>query len=268
EEAQRRLARVEGALPKLVLAFPGGDGDSQRQEFALSPKGLPAHDQVEAEVAARIQSLAYKPPAAGLPVPPESEIGRHQHDLDAYAERYRRYIRQRGAQEDLASRTLAVELKLVNSGSAAAEDIDVVAGFPEGIRLLREEDRPVPPEPPETPLPPQPQGLLGIGQILRAFERANASQSIAAFPPAYPSLPPQVTGPEVAEGDGREVSYWVRMLKQGRERTLDPVYAVVPAGESAPSFHIEYCLIAASSPGQATGQLHVIVNPGDAMPNP
>src|SRR5690606_37435868 len=100
--------------------------------------------------------------------------------LDTFYSRWEAYLREEHAFREPECRRIQFAIEIRNTGTAPAEDVDVSFHFPDGFRLMTEDDLPVAPRQPESP------DESGHGRLARLVERKYASMPR----PSVPSAPP------------------------------------------------------------------------------
>ena len=79
---------------------------------------------------------------------PQEEVGRYNNEVDEYITAYSQFMISNVEFDNLKRRTFKLDIALVNDGTAPAEDIDIHLHFPDGFKLLEEDELPNPPPPP------------------------------------------------------------------------------------------------------------------------
>lgn len=275
QELEQRLQAIEGALPDLSLQFRGG-GDSICYEV---PRPLARPD--DDEIAIRLAPIKKKYPKRGSAtpnVPPmggkggldlskialssfvnqptPSEIKRYNEELDQFYADCETFLRADLDYEEQARLIFAVEIDLVNGGSAPAEDIDVFLHFPDGFELLREDALPEQPDPPSPPQPPRSSLDMtswGLSHpVIPDFSRHLRPPEIGP--------PPNVSPPRIRETDSYDVGVTVGRVKHRLVEELPDLYVAFASDEAVRPFRVDYRLITGSPPGETEGSLNVRFN--------
>ena len=274
---QRRVQQLENRFPKLKLAFAneanqfsgtllqpvtmpeeeiqrrvkGIKNKYRKREQKPAPKGKPSQDYLPSTGINKFQGLAGKFNDFSGPSP--EEIKRYNSDLEKFYGKYETYLREYIVNANLQRRTLRLDLRLFNIGTAPAEDIDIFLHFPDGFNLYDEDDKPEIPEVPDSPPLPRNRGELLYSPLLtRDF-------SSLARTPHYLPTQSNVSAPEIKRSNSYKVAYEVERLKQHMNESLDPLYVVFDSVESAASFRVDYRINVADLPDETTGALHVTV---------
>jgi hypothetical protein len=149
-------------------------------------------------------------------------------------------------------------------GSITQEEIDrynneVYMHFPDGFRLLEENDLPPSPRPPAQPTPP-----------MTEFEKLSASMrnlSVYNFPSLGSSYghtttsapPPNVSSPHIKRTNSYDVQFHIQRVKHNMQVNFDTLFIIFNSYEESSSFSIEYQILAANLPKKVTGNLHVVI---------
>jgi rRNA-processing protein FCF1 len=191
-----------------------------------------------------------------------SEVERYNFELENYFRAYEQYRKDVIEYENMWSRTLRLEVELVNEGTCPAEDVDVTLEFPEGVTLLTEGSFPPVPVEPHPPSPPQTLGMQ-TGALIAKGVRKSVSLLKPKSAPA-PQLtsghlsPQATTTPSVTpSANNRRVEFKVPKLKHTLRARCVTLYAFLNSFEAAGSFTILYRAVAANIPQPVTGCLHV-----------
>jgi hypothetical protein len=278
-ELERDLNEARNAMPKLDLRFTNGENRlvlrrpepvSTREEWIARqvaeirerhPKRGPAPAEAEPDpepgtlgalVAGNVELSRV---IRDFGIQPE-QLERHNKGLDAFYAAWERYLRDTIEHQARKKRTYRIDLELVNTGTAPADDIDVFLHFPDGFDLLEEEDlpeEPGPPRPPREPRTPMQMALEGMSMPMSSY----LDPSI--YRPSFPgvSLPGNVSGPRIRRTNSYDVEVSVRRLKHALSERFDAMYVVFNSPEDVRPFRIDYRINAANAPRESTGPLHV-----------
>lgn len=188
----------------------------------------------------------------------QDEINRYNSEVKKYISAYANFLKQSSDFENLKRRTIRLELVLANDGHAPAEDIDIYIRFPDGFRVLVEDELPNPPSPPKPPVKP-------MTQILKLASSLNYSSQMLQVPYLksinHPSITllSNVSPPNIKRTDNYEVHVHVQKIKHNLQVSLDPLFIVFDSYEGSSSFAIEYSILASNTPKEIKGNIHVII---------
>jgi hypothetical protein len=278
EKTRRELAQLKGRQPRLTLSF--AENDTQNN-LEISLRHLSDYTMQEAleEVMRKYPAVPVRQPKSADPTSASADgISRLLNSLnaladagavlvnplmnperaEAYNEELRRYY-QRHAQylvkfRDWAendARTFEIALWLSNTGSAMATDIDLTLLFPEGMEVMKVNDRP--PEP-EIPSPPQVPTLFDL-----------STHDDVETTPIWEPLEPldfvslDSSGKPSVDAEHRSVSFSVSSLKHHNHFRLDPFLARFVTQDVVASFSVDYSIAAIELPSPHEGKLHFVV---------
>jgi len=266
---KQKIQKIENRLPKLDLVFQNG------KKYWNNTIDPPSSMLTEEEINERLAELREEyppkdPPSTEDPsgrantvsqmikqlqqmpefTPPESEYRRYNDDREEYLENYREYLHGINQYKRLICRAVSVDVRVLNEGTAPAEDIDVSMHFPDGLQLLAEGDLPEHPEEPTPPEPPQKSAL--VPQIT---DSGLHTPNIPTTQLPTSTSAPNVSSPEIEEVSSYRASFHVQRLKHDREVSFDSLYVVYPSIEDAFSFEVDYQIHSASLPEEETGEL-------------
>lgn len=190
------------------------------------------------------------------------EVERYNRELKDFFSAYEQYLRDSIEYKNRWTRTLRLEVQLVNDGTYPAEDIDVALDFPEGVTLLAEGSLPPPPVEPLPPSPPQTFGVQtgeliadGLRKLVNLIKPRRSQQLAASALSARAIRTPDV---QIMAG-GRRAEFKVLKLKHTQRTRAVTLYALFSSFDVAGSFTIPYRAVAANVPQPVTGCLHVKV---------
>jgi hypothetical protein len=189
----------------------------------------------------------------------QEEIDRYNNEVESYIASYPDYLVIKLNYENMNRRTIRLNILLANEGTMPAEDIDVYMHFPDGFRLLEENDLPPSPRPPAQPTPP-----------MTEFEKLSASMrnlSVYNFPSLGSSYghtttsapPPNVSSPHIKRTNSYDVQFHIQRVKHNMQVNFDTLFIIFNSYEESSSFSIEYQILAANLPKKVTGNLHVVI---------
>lgn len=259
-ELEQQLRELQLRVPQLRLAFEDG---TDRIQFSLpAPVDLP-RDKLDATLnkVRRRYPKMFGPStvsAITMGLLRAGDIAVYNAKLDSFYEAYASYLQENTRYSNLKARTVKLAIRLVNDGTAPAHDIDLFLYFPDGLELLEEGDLPDAPVVPDPPLNPQ-----TPLQKLAAPVMLNPALSLASrfnLPDvASARVPVNVSAPTITRTNGYEVRVNVRKVKHRTHGLLDPLYVVFDTFKSACPFHLDYDILTSNPPGEAKGQLHILI---------
>jgi hypothetical protein len=276
-ELVRTISALQNALPKLTVSFAGSEQPEQHATFALPPPP----DSMEDEITRKIEELKGKLPKQHPPdrTPPNpkspvtlmqaqlaglghldpiaaEEYERYNRGVDEYLRSYEGYMRDTWELQATNKRSIGFEIEIRNTGTAPAEDVDVLFHFPDGFLLFSEEELP---EIPKEPSPPRkPRTRIQI-----------MSESIGRIPRLDLVRPvmPDIRVPSSFSIE-RTQSYDVRdhfpRIKHGDKAVLPEIFLTFDSYETVSSFACNYTIRPANLPTPITGELHFVIEKRDA----
>jgi len=273
-ELERQIRELKLVTPQLSLTFEDG---SQHATFTLPrPIGLTPEEAERKldDLKRRYSKMQEQPKGAGQSdnatnltvadlatgahmaflnaVMPE-EIERYNTDLDKFYQAYASHLQNSVKFQNLRGRTIVLAIWLANDGTAPAEDIDVFMQFPDGFVLRSHDDFPEPPEPAKPPAPAR----TAIQKMMEPITGLSSFPYLGPFTPEPVFPPPNVSSPRITRASSYDVDLHVQRLKHKLREPFDALYATFESLEAAHSFHIDYQILAANLPDEASGTLHV-----------
>lgn len=274
KELEGKLARYENASPKLEL-YVKDSADSKFHEFEYIR--VPAADSVviEAKIEKLRRELESKKPQksngnrgigiiSGFGNVSETEIDRYERAIDEYLIKLREYYSNLNHYENYKSRLFSLELVLSNAGEKVASDIDIFLHFPDGFKMLNEDDASDFEEPisPKRPYPPRTtQEILSTG-FLSSYPDIFAS-SIPDF--GHINIPSRLGVDcflvNIEKTHSYDVHFQVQRLKQNMEMALDSIFLLFDSYEDIKSFSFEYVINVENHPDEFRGEYHIKFKP-------
>ncbi|MGE9312241.1 hypothetical protein ACLOAU_11360 [Niabella sp. CJ426] len=185
----------------------------------------------------------------------KDQVEEYNKELGQYKLDYRTYLEQRYAWERFVSLSFAIELMISNIGTAPASDIDIWMHFPNGFKLINENDFPEKPNPPKTPYKPKSKFDFDNSALSSFSQRSFLS---LGRPQSAPYINPNK--PDIRETNSCEVKIPLKSLKHYHSFTIDPLIVVFEALESISNFQIDYRIIVGNLPHPLDGKLNVKVS--------
>lgn len=265
---RRELAAIKSAMPDMTVTF-GGEKLLEFPFAAILPmqydmrtrllkEWRERNPRITAPGAIEIPGMgSFHTALAGFTEPSPSEADAHNSEVEQAYKRFGKYL---DSWRDWVAgnfRTVRLDLVLENSGTAPAEDVDLVV-WTEAKGVFRAK-RPKPPSQPSVPKwrsrfdrPFEPLVRLPIMDSFRNFRDSAA----------------EIEGPEIDEGDPTSAEFKVRRVKHLVPCQLPVVFFTFNGDEDVKSFTITFTLGAANMRERKTGSLHVKVIPGEPKPLP
>jgi rRNA-processing protein FCF1 len=272
QELELEVQKLKNAQPDLKLLFEGSESNAY---FPLpTPTQLSAH-----EIATKISEIRTAHPTAPtggfnplITSPNEyvnffienasitpADIDRHNGRLETFYRAYETYLRRVNDFCEIRSRTIQLDILLVNRGSTPANDIDIYMHLPDGLEVFEsfEDEVPVEPIAPSKPMSLMEESLSQIVQLTMGPSAAMFDRHLGVT--ARDLVPRNVSGPTIRRTNSFEVRIHVRDLKHNLQTKLDPLFVRFDNLASVKSFPIGYSLYAANVPDAISGKLHVIL---------
>jgi PIN domain len=158
-ELRQELQKFRDKVPRLSAAF--GDGNLHVKPDPIlvppTPSGLESVKLLHHPMTAAKQT---HPGSIGdlvkmLSTPSEVTVEHYNKQLEAFFTDYEKYLEKFEAWSCTVRRCFLFDLKLMNSGTTPATDVDAIFTFPEGVRILRASKIPEAPKMPTAPEVPK-----------------------------------------------------------------------------------------------------------------
>lgn len=266
EELKNKIAILENRLPILKLKILDDNKPSNFVKNRLIKYNAPSDEEFTERLQVLKSELEYKLPSKnyggliGLSQyfnkVSEDEIKRYKKDLDEYIKKMSIYFKKEMAFKEHQSRIIELRFVILNTGNKPAEDIDIFIYFPDGSKLLSDDELSEKPDEPEKPTPPR-----SLQDTLYGFRNF----SIPNLNPIMPrlintninsNLP---SGPYIKKTNSYDVKFNVPKLKHNIQITLDPVYILFKSIELAKSFSVSYSILADNLPEPSEGTLNIVI---------
>jgi hypothetical protein len=270
---EREVARLKSAHPKILMQFV--DSDEPKLDVGMSDPGELTDAELDDAVsradarlprALPVESASAEPEADGedlkiagldfeaLRVASEHiEIrneARYEAERTTYLRAYRDFARRHHHWRRAKAFMVEVGLEIVNSGTATADDTDVVLEVPGDVMVWLSDGLPSAPQPPDPPIPPERFGSIG---------RTSATSGVVQPSLGYPPQPPSnVSSFWLRRGSESELSCTVKSIKHGFIAVLDKFYVGFPDAASLRAFEIRYMMQPSNLPDPVTGRLAIV----------
>lgn len=218
-------------------------------ESEFKNRMLPSFDELETMTDSkrkkRIQQLQL---ATGMNL---TDINEYNSELDTYYWNYENYLNTLYEYISMKSLSLEINLKLINTGTIPAEDIDIYLHFPDGFLLYNDVDYP------NEPFLPEPPKKRGIFSLLNPF---NINFSIPRLDSQYQTEKPNISDPIIKKTNSYDVNIRVIKLNHNFEAKLKPMYIVFEKIEEVKNLKIKFEIRCANLPEIVNGNLNLQVS--------
>ena len=275
---QQQVQRLQNAMPRLEAGFDGSDNPRNVARFTIGvhpeldeqklsdsmerlreaypkkavPGAFPSNHPLAGSLNSTMKMMAQFDPNA---ISPE-QIRRYNAELDEFYAEAESYFRALHDFREPTSRTISFMLEICNTGTAPADDVDALFHFPDGFRLLSEDDLPEEPDPPDPPEEP-------LGRADQLSRSLNYTHSLLARQPSVPSIGP-ASSFRIKKTNSYDVTDHFARIKHGIPATLPKMYIEFPSLSEASSFKCSYELRPANLPAPVTGEVHFVIEREDS----
>ena len=260
KNARRELAALRAAAPNLKLTFAGGDVLEYQVrrfgEFGTEQLNhlLKAWRSKHPHVSGTPDSIAMpggsQVSLAGLSGLPgflsKKDAARHNAAIDRVSREYEAFLRRWPACVNALTCCIEFRFVLENSGTAPADDVDVLVSAQANGRWLEEL-----PELPKPPTMPKPRHPLHISSLVQ-----SRPWDLGPLGPLRLRDDP-IQGPITVEDEPRIVRYTVKRVKHHVPCDLAPVFFQFDSAEEVGSITVGYRLVAANVQEPKSNDLHV-----------
>jgi PIN domain len=253
-ELQRKLNRLQNALPKLEIGLIESENDSRIQAypvFQISKAKLLSDAEINEKVSnLKIERLM--PTKENLPNGflndflgySQEEIDRYNEKIDHYSDQYKQYLYE--LREYQKYYRIRFKIAIVNNGTAPAENVDVYFHFPNGFEMYLEDDLPEPPR--EPILPPKPRTMA------ESIQDGIGSQLFYNYKP-HIKLPTFHTY-SLKRKDSYDFTDSFKSIKHNEEAILPELFLSFPSYEQVKSFQCTYRITVANLPDIIEGVIN------------
>jgi hypothetical protein len=252
-ELEKEITKLRAMVPELKITFSDG---TVFQKFKIHPP-LELNSAKVDEHLAKLKAthpvlkednfLSFQESAIPFFLP---NIPKYNRDLEAFYANTKSFLHLAHEHFNKSRRSICLELKISNCGTAPATDVDIRLHFPDGFTLTQETPhvpkRPKPPDSPEEAL------------------KKKLSFSLGDMPGIYgpPEHMPQfsnLTLTKLKKGNSYDVEFHVLKLKHTNSEPLKALYLAFDGYERAKPFRIEYQALASNMRAPVSGTLDVLV---------
>ena len=249
KQTQQELAALKAAAPQLCLVFRDGN---TLAEFRVRQRPEPMAEQVETRIAKLRKKYpkyetAKDPLGIGMPAMLSPTPHDYNRALEGFFERYAAYMREAPHVFERHDRTIRLDLTLDNSGTRAADDVDIVLVTDADAEWRR--SRALVEPAPSAPSPPL--SILEAGYRNLDF--------LGPMPTIGASTADNASGPILCKDDPGEVHFHVGRVKAGFPVPLPRVYLEFRSFDSASSFEVQWTMAAQNIAKPERGVLRVKV---------
>jgi hypothetical protein len=188
------------------------------------------------------------------PIPAE-EYERYNQGVDEYLRSYERYMRDTWEAQAAMGRSIRFEIEIRNTGTAPAEDVDVLLHFPDGFRLFLRED----PDIPQKPHPPR-KPRTGNQIVLDSIDRISHPDLAMPSPP-YFKMPSSFS---IERTQSYDVRNHFPRIKHGDRVAFPEMFLTFDSYEAAAPFSCRYTISPTNLPTPITGDLHFVIKKENA----
>jgi hypothetical protein len=254
-ELQRKLSRLQNALPKLEVGLIASENDSDvdpNPVFQISKPELVSDTEIEDEVS-HLKLERFTPAEKASPIAyfsiSEEEIDQYHEKLSHYPDQYRQYLYE--LREHQKHCGMSFQIAIINNGTAPAKDIDVCLHFPDGFDMYLEDNLPAPPLEPNVPEKP----LNAVEKFTR--QRVN-------FPNLYrvPDMK-QPTSYTLKRTNSYDFTDSFQVIKHNEKAILPELFLSFPSYEQVKSFQCTYRITVANLPDIVDGVINFKFDIGD-----
>ncbi|MCK6438835.1 MAG: PIN domain-containing protein [Planctomycetes bacterium] len=270
ENTRAELHRLKHRLPKLALAFKGGD---RHCKVILPAKPrvptIPTLDEMKAK-------HPFYPTPQTPPQPPRQNPGggvklssltsagihaaraeRYNTDLARFFEEYEAFYGLAAQWLDAYDRRFETTFILSNDGTMPATDNHVVIDLPEGVAVYTSNEFPAPPKEPKAPLPPDTSAL----ELMQAHQLDPADSLYRTSMLSWGDRGDR-DGMAIIDKGRRRVTYPVATLKHEFYSELGPLFIQFEDWAAIRSFGVKVNLSSGDLPDSISAELHFIVERG------
>jgi hypothetical protein len=186
----------------------------------------------------------------------EEEAERYRREVEAYPEKFERYLARCLEMINEHRRTIRLDLEMENAGGALAENVLLLLTLPEQLEWhWRQSDRDMP-APPAPPTPPGPEGQVlergfHIGEVSSVPSHLLNRDYISDEEPAG-------AFPVISEA-GTQLQWELGTYRHHESRLLEPLYVRFGRSDDISNFAIDWEIQEKNSPASVRGRLLVLV---------
>ncbi len=247
-ELQRKLNRLQNALPKLEVGLIMSEKDScvePNPVFQISKPELISDAEIEDEVL-HLKLEKFTPTEKAFPISyfgiSQEEIDQYHEKLSHYPDRYKQYLYE--LREHQKRYCIRFQIAIINNGTAPAKNVDLSFHFPDGFDMYLEDDLPTPPR---KPVPPQ--------KPMTMAERLKVNRNFSAFSHLIPKAKP-LTSYMLNRTNGYDFTDSFLLIKHNEKAILPELFLFFPSYEQVKSFQCTYRITVANLPDIVDGVIN------------
>jgi hypothetical protein len=253
---EQENTKLKNKIPKIALTF---DNSQEFVKIKTENFELRNYDDYKTQCLEEIKQKfpymehadSFKNPLAGLMAmtPDSNQINSYNKNLDKYFKEYEDAIMQIYEREKRRKLTFEINLKVTNSGTIPAEDVDIHLHFPDGFELFESDELDEEIELPEPPIKPRNKfdfSYHGIPSSSIISPQINLGTNL------------NFNKPTIKKTNSYIVDFDREHLKHGYSEELESLSVVFESYEEIQNFQIDYVLSAGNMPEKLKGKLNVI----------
>lgn len=253
---EQENTKLKNKIPKIALTF---DNSQEFVKIKTENFELRNYDDYKTQCLEEIKQKfpymehadPFKNPLAGLMAitPDSNQINSYNKNLDKYFKEYEDAIMQIYEREKRRKLTFEINLKVTNSGTIPAEDVDIHLHFPDGFELFESDELDEEIELPEPPIKPRNKfdfSYHGIPSSSIISPQINLGTNL------------NFNKPTIKKTNSYIVDFDREHLKHGYSEELESLSVVFESYEEIQNFQIDYVLSAGNMPEKLKGKLNVI----------
>jgi len=246
-ELQRKLNRLQNALPKLEVGLIVSEKDSDVEPnpvFQISKPELISDAEIDDEVShlklERFTQTVKDFPSAFFAIS-QKEIDQYHDELSQYPARYKKYLYE--LREHKKRCGIRFQIAIINNGTAPAENVDVSFRFPDGFDMYLEDDVPDSPSKPNLPQKP-----------MTMSERMKSSITIPRlYHPTDIKVP---TSYNLKRTNSYDFTDSFQLIKHNEKAILPELFLFFSSYEQIKSFQCTYRITVANLPDIVDGVIN------------
>ena len=269
-ELKKTLAKLQSALPQLVVCFSGSEKIDSHACFTLQSPTESIDKEIESKITQLIKNYPkqYLPNSKDkdnrnifstfalghlFPIPSE-EYDRYNKEIDNFILQYERYLKVSWEMREAAKRTISFQIDIRNIGTAPADDVDIYFYFPDGFKIATEDDLPPISKEPSPPMKPRSQAQVFAESINRLHDFPHLS-----IPRPYMPEIGEISSFNLKKTKSYELTDHFKRIKHGDFVHLPELFLTFESFESAKSFSCEYTIRPANLPEPLRGSINFVI---------
>lgn len=263
---QEEVQKYQSRLPDLDLLLLEGELQQTHAKHTINRVKPYCPEDTEAIIEKERRILEYIPVKKdinplvtsfiGFIEPDADEIARYERDVTKYLSKLREYYANSWKRMDAQSRFYSISLILINSGTAPADDIDVILHLPDGFEVIKKNPFESEIAKPERPIRPR-----SLAEKMASVEMPNPFPVYnlgSHYNRGIGLEKPNISGPEIKKTNSFDVSFKVQRLKHNMHEKIGPLFIYFLNYDDVKSFSFEYRILIANHPEEKKGILNLI----------